>query len=121
MGRPFLSPAQHQQIAERIERGESTGHIARAFGCSRSNVSHIGLKLGVSAPGGNRLPPAPPRFQRNGVTVARFTPDEDARLLRLEAEGLDYAAIGRAMKRHRSSVRLRVMTLARHEARSEAA
>ena len=58
---------------------------------------------------------------RNGFAVRHFTPEEDDRLLALEAEGKTYTEIGRLMNRKPNSIRGRLMTLARREARAEAA
>lgn len=50
-----------------------------------------------------------------------FTPDEDARLLAMEAEGVKRSVMARRLGRKPNSVRGRLMVLARHEARREAA
>ncbi|MBY0259571.1 helix-turn-helix domain-containing protein [Methylobacterium sp.] len=124
MRRLLLTKGQQQQIAARREAGESAGDLARAFGCSRSNISATCLKLGVDRSDGKfqaSVAPVPLRIERNGVVVRRFTPDEDARLLAMAGENLSRAAIGKALGRHRHSIRYRLMTLARHEARREAA
>ena len=65
--------------------------------------------------------PGPAVVHRGDHVVRRFMPDDDARLLALDAEGLGHSAIGRAMGRPANSIRGRLMTLARREARAEAA
>ncbi|KQP34285.1 hypothetical protein ASF27_01610 [Methylobacterium sp. Leaf102] len=124
MRRPFLTSEQHEQIAARREAGESIGQLAQAYGCSRSNISAVCLKFGIEPPGARPITPVAPgpnRIERGGILVRRFSADEDSRLLTLEAAGHGYIAIGAALDRHPNSVRYRLMTLARHQARSEAA
>ncbi|KQP36678.1 hypothetical protein [Methylobacterium sp. Leaf100] len=119
-----LSDEHYDEIASRREAGESLSTIARAFGCSSSNIYLICLRLGADLPNAKPLPSGvrgPLVIERNGHTVRRFCADEDARLLALEAQGLGTGAIGKAMGRHPNSIRVRLMTLARREARSEAA
>ena len=117
-----LTPAQHQDIAARVEDGESHASLAKAYGCTRDNISQICLTLGAEAPG-TRTPPRPilRSFLRAGVTVHRFSDVEDRKLLFLAAKGLVPAQIGHRLGRHRHSVRGRLKTLARREARAEAA
>ena len=59
--------------------------------------------------------------KRGGVTVRAFTPEDDETLLRLEAQGLGYRAIGRELGRSSGSVQGRLLTLARRDALEEAA
>ncbi len=58
---------------------------------------------------------------RNGHPVRRYSAEDDAKLLAMEAEGKRIAEMARALGRQSNSVRARLMTLARHEARAEAA
>ena len=122
-GRRFTD-AQREQMAERREAGDSYAKIGRRFGCSASNVYWICLALGADHPKARQTPATargPAVVQRGGHAVRRFTPDDDARLLALDAEGLGHSAIGKAMGRPANSIRGRLMTLARREARAEAA
>lgn len=110
------------RIVDMRERGCSHAMIARVIGCSESAVWWQCLRLCAE-------PPKPPRpldgrqrrtvVMRKGLPVRAFTPEDDARLLALEAEGLSDTAIGRAMGRRPNSVRGRMMTLARRDARAE--
>lgn len=122
-GRRFTDE-QRDQMAERREAGETVAAIAVAFGCSTSMVYWTCLALGAEKPGAKPLPTAvrgPMVMQRNGYAVRRYTPEEDARLIALEAEGLGDTEIGKAMGRRPNSIRGRLMALARRQARSEAA
>lgn len=122
-GRRFTDE-QREQIAARREAGESYAQIARAFGCSPSNVYWICLSLGADLPNAKPLPTTvrgPLTMDRKGFSVCRFTAEEDAQLLALEAEGKGDSEIGKVMGRRPNSIRGRLMTLARREARAEAA
>ena len=119
-----FNDAQREQMAERREAGQSYARIARAFGCSESNVYWICLALGADHPNAKPLSVeirGPMVVLRNGHAVRRYTREEDARLLALEAEGNGDSAIGKILGRRPNSVRARLMTLARREARTEAA
>ena len=122
-GRRFTD-AQREQMAERREAGDSYAKIGRRFGYSASNVYWICLALGADHPKARLSPvtaPGPSVVQRGDHAVRRFSPDEDARMLALAAEGQGNAAIGKALGRPANSIRGRLMTLARREARAEAA
>lgn len=115
---------QHEGMAAMREAGRSYGQIALAFGCSESTAYWICLKLGADLPDAKPLQPraaGPAVVQRGDHAVRRFTAEDDAQLLALASEGKGYSAIGKLIGRRPNSVRARLMTLARHEARSEAA
>jgi len=119
-----FTDAQCEQMAERRESGQSYARIAHAFGCSASNVYWICLKLGADAPNAKPSPSqarGPMVVMRGEHAVRRFTADEDARMLALEAEGKGESEIGKLLGRRANSIRGRLMTLARREARTEAA
>lgn len=124
--RPNLTQAQLDQIAElREQRGLSAARIAAIVGCSQGSVSWALLRIGVDIHTDKPLPPIPAQptsVQRNGHVVRRFTQADDEVLLKLEAEGLNPGEIGRRMDppRQPNSIRGRLMTLARREARAEA-
>lgn len=113
----------YDRLAAMREEGKSYEQIARVFGCSAKAISWHCLRLGAEPP-----KPAPlrlnyhlehPVMKRGNHIVRAFTPEEDARLLQLEAQGLGYIAMGKAIGRKQNSVRGRLMTLARREARAE--
>lgn len=119
-----FTPEQHEQMAEMREKGRTYGQIALAFGCSESTAYWICLKYGADRPGSQPLEPrarGPEVVQRNGRAVRRYSAEEDAQLLALASEGKGDSEIGKLIGRRPNSVRARLMTLARHEARSEAA
>ena len=119
-----LSPEQIEAAVEMRERGVSVGVIARRLGVSYGCVSWHCLKEAAEPPHGTRswdAPRGPLVAARNGHTVRRFTPAEDAKLLQLEADGLSDAAIGRELSRRPNSIRGRLMTLARRDAQEDRA
>ncbi|MGV7034894.1 helix-turn-helix domain-containing protein [Methylobacterium symbioticum] len=119
-----LTPEQCEQIAALRETGMSYGRIARKFGCSESTVYWKCLALGAEPPSPQPLTAralGPAVAIRNGREIRRFTAEDDAKLLAMEAEGKRIADMARALGRQSNSVRARLMTLARHEARAEAA
>lgn len=118
-----LTEADFDRIVSMRERGLSYGLIAEEIGCSASAVSWHCLRLGADPPKpapcweGIRGPAV---VQRNGHVVRRFTPDEDARLLELESQGLTPMEMARELGRRPNSVLGRLMTLARREERQDA-
>lgn len=115
-----LTEEQVARICALREKGCTIKAIAEEIGCSAGAVYWRCLENGVEPPKPARLPQGivgPPTYSRGGHTVRRFTPDEDARLLKMEAEGLSRAVIARALKRGRNSIVGRLMTLARHDER----
>ncbi|GJD92877.1 hypothetical protein [Methylobacterium iners] len=118
-----LTDAELDRLVEMRERGKTHAVIARALGCSVSAVSYQCLRLGVETP----KPPSvsieirgPLVTTRNGYMVRRFTPEDDAQILAMEAEQRSVSEIARHLGRQPHSVRQRLMTLARREARLEA-
>ena len=105
-------------------RGWSYPRIADRLGAHRSSIYWWCLKLGLEAPEkiraarSKRLVIGPAVCTRSdGRVIRRFTPEEDARILALEAEGLSCVEIARELGRERTSVVGRVLTLARREER----
>lgn len=123
MTRIRLTEADHERIVQLREAGRTMGQIASVLGCSASTVSWHCLRLAAEPP-----KPQRPRVGlvssaevfRNGHVVRRYTTEEDERLLALEAEGLSLSEIGRRLGRRHNSIRARLMTLARRDARLEA-
>lgn len=118
-----FSEADYEHMAELRERGLSIGQIARRFDCSQGLVQWQCLRLGADPPNAKPLPDAvsgPLVVRRGDHEVRRFTPEEDAKLLAMEMESLPLA-MARRLRRAPNSVRGRLMTLARREARREPA
>jgi hypothetical protein len=123
-----LTQDQIDQAAELREQGLSIGQIANRFRCSEGWIYYVLLRAGADSPkvATRELPQTalgPSVSMRNGRLVRHFQPAEDALILRLSAGGMGETAIGRALEppRRPHSVKARLMTLARHEARRDAA
>ncbi|WP_339543485.1 hypothetical protein, partial [Pseudomonas sp. JAI120] len=58
-------------------------------------------------------------YNRGGHIVRPFSAADDALLLTLEAQGINIAEIARRISRKPNSVKGRLMTLARRDARAE--
>jgi len=123
MPAPKLSPAQYDKIAELIEKGTGTQTIADRFKISLGTVYWTGLRLGADCPKHRRQksPNRPTTYLRKGKPVRQFTDVEDATLLQLEQSGIKIARIADRMDRKPNSIRGRLMTLARKDARQEEA
>lgn len=122
--RPNITAEQRERIADLREARWTIPAIAAEVGCSQGSVSWILLVDGVDINAGWPLPPIPTEptgYERNGQAVRRFTQDEDAELLRLEASGLNLNRIAKALGRKRNAILGRLATLARRDARAEAA
>jgi len=126
MRRRVVTDGDLVRIADLRERGWSFGRIRAALGSriSESAISWHCLRLGADPPRARVLPDkivGPAVVSRGGHLVRRFTPAEDARILALAAEGKGCGTIARLIGRRSNSVVGRLMTLARREARREAA
>jgi len=123
--RPSLTDEQKDLIAELREgRGWSYARIAIKLKIAEGSVSWYCLKQGIEKPG-RKIPvlrqPQTKPFTRHGRTVRPFSPEEDAKMLELSAEGLKPAAIARALGNRRpNSITGRLYTLARHQDRADA-
>lgn len=118
-----LGPEQLERMIAMRESGAPYSKIAAALGCSQGAVRWHCLRLAVEPPKGTRpwdRLKGPPVVRRGSHLVRRFTPEEDARLLALEAQGLNNNAIARRLGRRWNSVRGRLMTLARRDELLEA-
>ena len=123
MAKRRLTETEIERLTELREQGLTLQAVAKRIGCSESTVYWQCLKLGVEPSKPRKLASdivGPPVVVRGDHVVRRFTRDEDEKLLALEAEGLSETQIGRAIGRRYNSVRARLMTLARREARAEA-
>lgn len=122
--RPNMSSETRARIAALRELRWTVDSIAREVGVSVGSVSWALLIDGVDIHEGEKLPPvptAPVVYRRAGREVRRFTQADDAELLRMEAAGFRLQHIAKALGRQRNSVLGRLATLARREARAEAA
>jgi hypothetical protein len=128
MASRILTPDQIDRMADMRERGMTYSQIARILTAQGAPVSMKTiqwwcLRVGaIAPPSAYRGTAGMVRtYQRDGQDVLPFTPEEDARLLHLEATGKGHTEIARQMSRPRSSVIARLMRLARQEAMQEAA
>lgn len=112
------------------ERGLSFRQISRkmvAAGVTLhpNTLSYICLVQGADSPKAMAKWKGPklmaPIAMRNGAPVRAFTAEEDAQLRQWDAEGLSYSQMAHRLGRARNSVVGRMATLARHDARAEAA
>lgn len=120
-----LSEAQLAEMAALRERGWSCGRIGLKFGLSGDVIYWHCLRLGADPPNLRaRVLPAtatgPRTMKRGNHVLRRYTPAEDRQILALDAQGKGDTEIGRALGRKPNSIRGRLMTLARHDARREA-
>lgn len=125
MSKPKISRERWALAAAEFESGEKTGReIAAELGVSIGSFNWNMLREGASPPNARVLParaPGPAVVKRNGHIVRHFTEEEDALMLALSIEGKTTSEIARAIGRRWNSTRGRLMTLARHDDRKEAA
>jgi len=117
------SDALLEEAAYLREEGLSYSAIGRQLGISPDAAEFHCLRLGADSPKAARRKPHTRnvlQYTRAGRVVRRFTKEEDALLLRLEAEGLRFVEIARRMGRKSNSIQMRLRTLARQDARHEA-
>ncbi len=111
-----------QEKLERLirlrERGWGYRSIASDLGVSAGCVHYHCLKRGVTSPHqtGRRDDTKARTFRgKDGRTFRPFTRDEDLRMTEMSVAGRKMDAIARDLGRARTSVRIRLMTLALHE------
>lgn len=121
-GRKYTEQQVDEAMAMR-ERGLSFGQIARKTGMNAASVEWYCLFTGAELPG----PPkphvttgGPMQYMRKGHLVRRYTPEEDEIILRMSLEGVPRVDIAAKVGRKPNSVKTRLATLARIEARQEA-
>lgn len=113
------TPDQIDRACELREQGVGIPDIARMLGMSKSAIEYHLLRNGADTP-------RPQRFigfrtcLRGGRLVRAFGPQEDQILISMSNAGARYADIARTVNRSLGSVRMRLLILARHEARAEA-
>lgn len=108
--------AEKAEIARLREKGVSKSAIARKMGKSIGTVTHWCLMLGAEPPK-EWMPSERPRipFVRDGRSVVPFTDEEDVKMQEWASDGVRYVEIARRLNRARTSVRYRLLTLARHD------
>ena len=121
-----LSDEQIDVMAGLRERGWSLARISEYF-AERGTVVSAGsiawqcLRVGADVPlrlQGSTFQPTED-YVRNGHTVRPYSAADDALLLALDCQNFPIAVIARRMDRKANSIRGRLMTLARREARAE--
>ncbi|CAD7336112.1 hypothetical protein FIM10_04180 [Sphingomonadales bacterium 56] len=127
-GRRILSDEQLAEMAELRERGWGLGRIAEHFTkagtpISKSSINWQCMRVGADAPPHLRGHQRAPReiYWRNGTPCRPWTEADDRQLLELEMTGISVMEITRRLGRSNSSVRGRLLTLSRHDARREEA
>ena len=122
--RPNLAKEQKEFAAEKRESGWSINRIALRLGVSPGAIAWHCLQMGADPPNARPIDKTikgPRVCMRTGKPVCRFTEIEDRQLIALSLAGKSDVEIGRAIGRKPNSVRGRLMTLARHDARAERA
>ncbi|WP_449409964.1 hypothetical protein [Methylobacterium komagatae] len=109
------TPEQLDRMADMVEAGIPRPRIAAAMDANVAAVEWQLLRLGVVGPRSGKVGKGGKDYVRGERIVRRFTPEEDAQLLLLEAEGLGTSEIGRRLGRAHHTVIGRLATLARHE------
>lgn len=112
---------QINQVLELRERGLSYGQVAIKTGVHYKSVQRYCLHNGVDAPGEPMIHKGPPEYFRNGKKVTFFTPEEDALIVKWDMEGMFRSEMAKRLNRAPSSIKNRLASLARQEARKEAA
>ncbi|MBL4641576.1 MAG: hypothetical protein JKX86_07115 [Verrucomicrobiales bacterium] len=127
-GKRILSDAQIDEMCALREKGWGTRRIAEHFTnagtpISEGSVSWQCLVNGADAPprlrGKSAQASAP--YRRNGHLVRPYSADDDALLRILDMQGCPVAVIARRLARKPNSIRGRLATLARQDARAEEA
>lgn len=106
---------------EMRERGLTVQQIVLKTGIPHSTIDWHCIKRGAEPPKVRQSSYTPRAFVRNGRPVTPFTAEQDATIQAMSADGHGYTAIGNAVGRNPSSVRNRLMILARRELRAELA
>lgn len=125
-----LDDAAIMRAGDLREAGLSLKSIAVELGVSCGAIDWHMTKLAIDPPkttystwDGIRGPAVTMRRSSSiaqAHVIRRYTPEEDAEILRLQAAGYSYCEIGRRLGRRHHSIIGRCNTLARREARQEA-
>jgi len=125
-GRRILSDAQLEEMCSLRERGWGVDRIAAYFTERGTSISGNAINWQCMRLGADTLPkfrgkhsqPEEP-YRRGGHIVRPYTPEDDALLTALDIQGTRICVIARRMGRAPNSIRGRLLTLARREARRE--
>jgi len=112
------------QAASLRETGMPYAKIAKRLCMSHGAVYWHCLRLGADSPKKQPNRPlnlGPMEVDRSGHKVRRFTEEEDRKLVEMDLAGAKRCEMARALGRKHNSIKGRLMTLARHEARLEQA
>jgi transposase-like protein len=109
------------RACELRETGKTVAQISRRLGMPPSTVDWHCIKRGAEPPKIRQFNYTPRTFVRNGSPVNPFTPEQDATILAMATAGDGHTKIGAALGRNPSSIRNRLLILARHELRAEMA
>lgn len=127
-GKRILSDHQIDEMCRLREKGWGVDRIAEHFSTggtpiSPSCVSWQCMRAGADAPRRlrgtchQRTEP----YSRGGHVVRPYSPADDAALRQLDMEGVPVSTIARQLGRRHNSIRGRLYTLARRDARAEEA
>lgn len=128
MGKRILTDTQIDLACEMRERGLSCQQISHYFNSqgvtvSAGSISWACLTRGADLPPDRRKPSRPSQktstYSRNGHVIRTFSTSEDTLLRVLDLQGFRVSVISRRMGRKPNSIRGRLATLARHDARAE--
>lgn len=128
-GKGSLSEATRDSIIDMAEAGKTRAEIGRALGVSHGSIDYWCFVYGTYCP--TRSTPGLPHkgsWRRGKIVVRTFTEAEDAEIMRLSAQHMGYTAIARELgkrwperPRRGTTIKYRLMTLLRREARAEEA
>ena len=125
----LLTDEQLEELGQEREQGATQGRLVQLaklrfdVEISAKAILWQLLRLGYDLPPGRRQATnvGPLIQQRGDQIVRRFSPEDDKLLLELERQQLSYSEIGRRMSRKPNSIRGRLLTLARRDARQDEA
>lgn len=108
-----ISPEVRVKIAEHREAGWSYLRIAAKFGISDGAVHYHCMVAGAVSPKTRAQRTAGPQVidARDGRQQRRFSPAEDAEIIRLREGGDSIAMIAKKIGRANTSVRMRLLAL----------
>lgn len=108
-----LKPEQVVEMAELREQGWSYARLATRYGVTATAIHYRCLTVGALSPRSQCIRNPAERGEGRGFggRVRHFTSEEDERLLAMRRDGSGIEAIGAALGRARTSVRIRLLTL----------